>query len=149
MTAAVDDAKSEATALVEAQTGMPAQVKTQALTTLEERSAAALAGGTGGGEIVEADETALAGAFPEGAGVQQTAGLESVKAQVQDIYKQQIGDAFRLPFLVAAVAAFLILLPAMFTGRRLGAHSGAHGRSPAPRSDGRDDRSPCPDAAGT
>jgi len=37
-----------------------------------------------------------------------------------------------VPFLVAAAAAFLILLPAVFTGRHLGAHAGDHERVRTP-----------------
>jgi hypothetical protein len=45
---------------------------------------------------------------------------------VHAIYRDQIGAAFKTPFTVAAGVAFLIVIPALFTGRRLGAHLGAH-----------------------
>ena len=42
------------------------------------------------------------------------------------IYTHDIAESFTWPFYAAALAALLAIIPALFTGRRLGEHDGHH-----------------------
>jgi EmrB/QacA subfamily drug resistance transporter len=147
MTTAVNDAKTEAVRVVENHAGITSGMKTQALAAVNATSADALTGAAGseatgsgatGAEAAGSRAADLFDAAPEGATPAQEARLEPLKAQIQEAYRREIGGAFRVPFLVAAAAAFLILLPAVYTGRHLGAHSGDHERvrTPLPLGEG-------------
>ncbi len=125
MTTAVNDAKAQAATVLENHAGIPAELKAHTLATLDAKAASALNGGAGA-ETDAVDSAALGGSLPPNASPEQAQQLEALTVELQDVYRQEIGGAFRVPFLVAAAAAFLILLPAGFTGRHLGAHSGDH-----------------------
>lgn len=120
MSTALQDAKAQAATLVD-RAGVPAETRAQVLATVEKGAAGGGAGaiGTGGADV----RAAAAGVSPE-----QAAALRPLVGKIQAVYKQQISDAFRVPFLVAAGAALLILIPASLAGRHLGAHTGAHER---------------------
>lgn len=120
MTTALQGAKAQAATLVD-RAGVPAETKAQVLATVEKGAAGGGPGAIGSGEA--SAQAPVAGVSPE-----QAAALRPLVGKIQAVYKQQISDAFRLPFLVAAGAALLILIPASLTGRRLGAHTGAHER---------------------
>jgi hypothetical protein len=49
------------------------------------------------------------------------------------LFRDDIAKSFRLSYYAAAVVAFLALIPALFTGRRLGEHEGHEAMSRAER----------------
>lgn len=122
MTTALDAAKADVQTMVGRQPGLPAAMKAQVAGRLDAASSSLKAGASGqsGGEFL--------GDPPPGATPQQIAQLKPLEAKIEHVYRTQIGGAFSLPFYVAAGASFFILLPATLTGKRLGAHAGAHER---------------------
>ena len=57
--------------------------------------------------------------------------IDQIRAEVTDaveyiqaLFKDEIAKAFAWPFYAAAIAAFLGVIPAALTGRRLGEHEG-------------------------
>jgi len=127
MTTALDDAKAEVTTMVSRQPGLPAAMKVQVAGRLDAASSSLTTGAVG------ESGAGLLGDPPAGATPEQIAQLKPLEVEIKRVYQTQIGGAFSLPFYVAAGAAFLMLLPATLTGRRLGAHAGDHERqSPYP-----------------
>ncbi len=66
----------------------------------------------------------LAGAPKPPAGTQAALQYHKVNAGAAAIYKNDIAKSFSWPFYAAALAALLAIIPALFTGRRLGEHMG-------------------------
>lgn len=54
------------------------------------------------------------------------AALRRLNAAVAAIYRHDIAKSFTWPFSAAALAALVAIIPALFTGRRLGEHAGHH-----------------------
>ncbi len=68
----------------------------------------------------------LAGAPKPPAGTPQALTWRKVNAGAAAIYRHDIARSFAWPFYAAALAALLAIIPALFTGRRLGEHEGHH-----------------------
>ena len=66
----------------------------------------------------------LAGAPVPPAGTQAALQYRKVNAGAAAIYKDDIAKSFTWPFYAAALAALIAIVPALFTGRRLGEHMG-------------------------
>jgi hypothetical protein len=60
-----------------------------------------------------------------------------LKSTIGAIFRTDIAKSFRLVYYAAALVAFLALIPALFTGRRLGQFEGHEGMSRAERAVGR------------
>jgi len=129
MTTALSTATTQAKAVVAQQPGLTQPMRMQVDGALERMQQSAVQGGTAGSAALK-DPLAALPAPP--AGSPQAVQAATLKARVHAIYRDQIGGAFKTPFTVAAGVAFLIVIPALFTGRRLGAHLGAHEGKIAP-----------------
>jgi MFS family permease len=59
--------------------------------------------------------------------------LEKLNTAVAELYRDDIAESFTWPFYAAAIAAFIGVVPALLTGRRLGEHEGHHEMTRAER----------------
>jgi EmrB/QacA subfamily drug resistance transporter len=66
----------------------------------------------------------LAGAPKPVPGTPEALTYRTVNAGAAAIFKDDIAKSFSWPFYAAALAAFIAIIPALFTGRRLGEHMG-------------------------
>lgn len=123
MTTALTDANAQAKLIVAGEASLAAPMKSRIIQGLDQATAAAARGGpTSGGGMMEP----LSDLPQPTPGTPQASRLRALKTTIGGIYRGKIGGAFALPFYVASVTAFLMLIPATMTGRRLGAHQGAH-----------------------
>lgn len=123
----------EAVRYVNAQTAMPAEARQRIVSELEK---AAAGGGSGGGRAggLSGGVSAAVGSLPSPpAGTPAAAQAEQLKADIGQIFKDNVAKSFTWPFYAAALAALLAVFPALFTGRRLGEHAGDEDRSRAGR----------------
>ena len=98
----------------------PAQKKLYSGAILKNAKAAA---SSGGGAAVLTTYP-LKGAPRPPAGTPQALQWRKVNAGAAKIYKNDIAESFSWPFYAAALAALVAVIPALFTGRRLGEHEG-------------------------
>jgi EmrB/QacA subfamily drug resistance transporter len=119
--AAVTTAVTEARAYVQSQPQIPATVKPQILAGIEKAAGARVKQGAGGGGSVV---DFLAGAPTPAPGSPEERTLKSLAAAIGQIFKTHVGHAFFWPYMAAAIAALLAVVPAVFTGRRLGEQLG-------------------------
>ena len=80
------------------------------------------AAGSGGG-AAQMTTYPLQGA-PRPPGTAQAVEFKKVNAMVAALYRNDIAESFTWPFYAAALAALLAVIPALFTGKRLGEHEG-------------------------
>jgi hypothetical protein len=59
--------------------------------------------------------------------------FKRLNTAVARLYRDHIAESFMWPFYAAAIAAFIGILPALLTGRRLGEHEGHHEMTRAER----------------
>ena len=97
----------------------PAEKGAYTKTLIENAKAAA---GSGGGAAKMTTDP-LHGA-PQPAGASGALTFRKVNATVAALYRNDIAESFTWPFYAAALAALLAVIPALFTGRRLGEHEG-------------------------
>ena len=108
---------------VNAQPQLPAQVKT--MVTAKLQTAAAAAAKSGGGDAAAALQSNLSGLGPQApAGSPQAQAESALRAGIVAIYRDDIARSFRWPFIVAALAALIAVIPGSLTGRRLGEDAG-------------------------
>lgn len=119
--AAVTTAVTEAAAYVQSQPQIPATVKPQIVAGIEKTAAARLARGAGGGGSAG---DFLAGVATPPPGSPQERTMKSLATTIGQIFKTNVGHAFFWPYIAAAIAALLAVVPALFTGRRLGEQLG-------------------------
>ena len=81
------------------------------------------AAASGGGAAV-LTTVPLKGAPRPAAGTPQALTWQKINAGAAAIYRHDIAESFSWPFYAAALAALLAVIPALFTGRRLGEHEG-------------------------
>ena len=115
-------ATRQAAALIAAQQQLSPAEK-QAYTATLIRNAKTAASSGGGAAQMTTDP--LYGA-PQPTGTSQEVTLRRINAATAAIYRNDIADSFTWPFYTAALAALLAVIPALFTGRRLGEHEGHH-----------------------
>lgn len=132
MVANVTAAAREAQRFVGTQTDLPAAARRQIQASLAETAQAAE---QGGGTGIRAD-AALAGAPSAPAGSPMAQQEARLKNAIGAIFRDNIAKSFKWAYYVAATLAFLALIPALFTGRRLGEHEGHHELSRAERAVG-------------
>ena len=84
----------------------------------------AMAAKSSGGGAATLTTEPLAGAPQPPAGTQEALTYRKVNAGAAAIYKDDIAKSFSWPFYAAALAALIAIIPALFTGRRLGEHMG-------------------------
>jgi MFS family permease len=119
--AAVTTAVTEARAYVQSQPQIPATIKPQILAGIEKAAGARVKQGAGGGGSVG---DFLAGAPTPAPGSPEERAMKSLAAAIGEIFKTHVGHAFFWPYMAAAIAALLAVVPAVFTGRRLGEQLG-------------------------
>ncbi|HEY5169318.1 MAG TPA: MFS transporter, partial [Thermoleophilia bacterium] len=61
---------------------------------------------------------------PQAPGASGAVAFHKLNATVAALYRNDIADSFTWPFYAAALAALLAIVPALFTGKRLGEHAG-------------------------
>ena len=120
--AAVTTAVTEATAYVQSLPQLPATVKPQIVAGIEKTAAVRVNRGAAGGGGSGGDLLTGAPTPPPGSPLEQT--MRSLIATIGQIFKTNLGHAFFWPYMAAAVAALLAVVPALFTGRRLGEQLG-------------------------
>ncbi|MCJ7795290.1 MAG: DHA2 family efflux MFS transporter permease subunit [Thermoleophilia bacterium] len=119
--AAVTASVTQAAAYVQSQSQIPASVKPQIVAGIEKTAAARAKRGVGGGGSV-GDFLAGVPAPPPGSPQEQS--MRSLASTIGQIFKTNLGHAFFWPYTAAALAALLSVVPALFTGRRLGEQLG-------------------------
>jgi EmrB/QacA subfamily drug resistance transporter len=97
----------------------PVQKKIYAGTIIKNAKAAASGGGAG-----VLTTTPLKGSPMPPSGTPQAAAWQALNKAIAAIYKHDVARSFSWPFYAAAFAALLAVIPALFTGRRLGEHEG-------------------------
>ncbi len=108
----------------------PAEKGAYTKTLIENAKAAA---GSGGGAAKMTTDP-LHGA-PKPAGASGALTFRKVNATVAALYRNDIAESFTWPFYAAALAALLAVIPALFTGKRLGEHEGHEDMTRAERLD--------------
>jgi EmrB/QacA subfamily drug resistance transporter len=98
----------------------PAEKGMYSAAIIKNAKAAAKSGGGAGGLTTYP----LQGAPRPPAGTPEALTWSKVNAGVAAIYKHDIAKSFTWPFYAAALAALIAIIPALFTGRRLGEHEG-------------------------
>ena len=125
----VKTAADKAVTYVAALGEIPPPAKMQIIGGLKATAAKAESGGSEASRNIGAGEVQMP-APPPGTPPEQVAQIEaqqkSLGAQIAGFFRAQIAQAFAWPFYAAALAAFLGVIPAFFTGRRLGEHEGHH-----------------------
>ena len=119
--AAVTASVTQAAAYVQSQSQIPASVKPQIVAGIEKTAAARAKRGVGGGGSVG---DFLAGVPAPPPGSPQGQSMKSLATTIGQIFKTNLGHAFFWPYIAAAIAALLAIVPALFTGRRLGEQLG-------------------------
>jgi EmrB/QacA subfamily drug resistance transporter len=115
-------AAAQSVAYVQSQTSLPSFVRDEISATIVERSDRAAAGGS-----AAAGQPAADGASPTPQGSSGAAEPRAqIAARVSAIFRDGLAESFALPFYAAALAALCAIVPALFTGRRLGEHRGHH-----------------------
>ncbi len=113
-------ATRQSVAFVNSQQQIPAASRRAISAGLVAGAAKMKAGGEAGARMK--DPLASAPQFPPGSPQAQTA--RQLTTVVSAIYKDNIADSFRWPYYAAALAAFIAVIPALFTGSRLGQFAG-------------------------
>jgi EmrB/QacA subfamily drug resistance transporter len=121
-TVAVNAARAtrQSIAYVNSQKEIPAAARRQISAGLVAGAAKMKAGGEAGARMK--DPLASAPQFPPGSPQAQTS--RQLTTTVSAIYRNNIADSFRWPYYAAALAAFIAIIPALFTGSRLGQFAG-------------------------
>jgi MFS family permease len=125
----VTAAAQQSQRLVQAQTALPAAARQQIGASLAKTVAAAKQGGV---TSISASH-ALAGAPTAAPGTPMAEEQARLKSTIGAIFRDDIAKSFRLSYYAAALVAFLALIPALFTGRRIGEHEGHEAMSRAER----------------
>ncbi len=113
-------ATRQAVAYVAAQQQIPAAARKQIAGDIVTSAAKMKAGGEAGARLKDP----LAGAPQYPAGSPQAQMQQQLSSHIAAIYKDNIAGSFRWPFYAAALAAFIAVVPALFTGTRLGQFAG-------------------------
>ena len=125
----VTDAVRQSQSFVKTQTVLSASAQQQIGASLAKTAQAAK---QGGGTSISASDalTGMPTAPPGTPMAQEQAKLTST---IGGIFRNDIAKSFRLAYYAAALVAFLALIPALFTGRRLGEFEGHEAMSRAER----------------
>jgi EmrB/QacA subfamily drug resistance transporter len=127
----VKTAADKAIVYVNAQTQVPTQAKSQIVSGLTRLSEQASTGGSQASQTLGEKQSQMnMPPPPPGTPPDQVAQIkaqqQSLAQKITRFFKDQIANAFTWPFTAAAIAAFIGVVPAWFTGRRLGEHEGHH-----------------------
>ncbi len=125
----VTDAARQSQRFVKTQTVLPAAAQRQIEASLLKTAEAAR---QGGGTSISAND-ALAGTPTAAPGTPMAQEQARLKTVIGGIFRDDIAKSFRLSYYAAALVAFLALIPALFTGRRIGEHEGHEAMSRAER----------------
>jgi len=134
----VESAVREARKYVESQSAIPAAARAAVVAQLQQVGERARSGAVGpqdaqqalgGGATMGSDGAASGsdGAPPVSSGEQPPIDAE-LRENLGVIFADNIAHSFSLAYYAAAVMAFLAVIPALLTGRRLGEHQGHHAR---------------------
>jgi len=112
-------AAEEAVKYVQSQTMIPQAARAQIADGIVRNAAAAQGGG---GQKALSDP--LRGAPQAQPGTPAALFQAQLKQEIGAIFRDNVAKSFTWPFYAAAIAALLATIPALFTGRRLGEHTG-------------------------
>jgi EmrB/QacA subfamily drug resistance transporter len=129
MVANVTEAVQQSQHYVESQQALPAAAKQQIEAGLSKALEAAKQGGGTG--VNAGDVLAGAPAAPAGSAMAQQ--QATIKSTLQTIFRDNIAKSFSWAYYFGAIVAFLAIIPALLTGRRIGEHAGHEQRSRAER----------------
>jgi EmrB/QacA subfamily drug resistance transporter len=129
----VTDAVQQSRSYVESQAALPAAAKQQIESSLSK--ALELARQGGGQGFSAGDVLAGAPAAPPGTPMAEL--QATIKSTLGTIFRNDIAKSFRWAYYVAAIVAFLGVIPALFTGRHIGEHRGHEELSRTERAAGR------------
>jgi EmrB/QacA subfamily drug resistance transporter len=128
----VESAVREAQKYVESQSAMPAPARAAVVAQLQQVGDRARSGAVGPQDA----QQVLGGAASsgsDGATPESGDGRSPIDAELREklgaIFADNIAHSFSLAYYAAAVMAFLAVIPALLTGRRVGEHQGHHERS--------------------
>jgi EmrB/QacA subfamily drug resistance transporter len=127
VTTSAATATRQAVAYVAAQQQIPETAREQIAAGLVTGAAKMKTGGEAGARL--RNPLADAPRFPPGS--PQAQAQRQLSTRITAIYKANIADAFSWPFYAAALAAFIAVVPALLTGRRLGQFADAERIGPA------------------
>jgi EmrB/QacA subfamily drug resistance transporter len=131
MTTNIQNAATEAQSYVNTQTAIPAQARAEIdaqLQTVAEQAA--------NGAVRPQEAQDLLGGPSAPAGSPQAQMQEKLQTTLSGIFKDNIAKSFSLAYYAAALMAYLAVIPALFTGRRVGEHEGHHERRRSERMGG-------------
>ena len=116
----IDTAVHSAQRFVGTQTAIPAPARAGIDARLQQVAALAKKGGA---SPVQADSV-LSGAPQAQPGTPQAQLEARLKTSIGAIFKDDIARSFVWPYYIAGLFGYLTIIPALFLGRRLGAHAG-------------------------
>lgn len=128
ITIAVQQSKS----FVESRTALPAEARQNIDASL---TGALEAARQGGGADVGA-RNVLPDAPEAAPGTPLAREQATIKSTLTTIFRDNIANSFKWPYYAAAIVSFLAIIPALFTGRRIGEHEGHEKKSRAERAAG-------------
>jgi EmrB/QacA subfamily drug resistance transporter len=129
MVANIAVAVQQSQEFVESQTALPAAARQQIEASLVKALETAKQGGGAG---ISAGDV-LAGAPAAAPGTPMAQQQATIKSTVETIFRDNIAKSFTGAYYVAAILAFLAMIPALFTGRRIGEDEGHEEMSHAER----------------
>ena len=120
MTTNVENAVREAQKYVESQSAIPAPARAAIAAQLQNAAEQARSG-----SVKPQDAGELVGDGPAAQPGSAQAQMEAkVQSELGAIFKDNIAQSFSLAYYVAALMAYLAIIPALLTGRRIGEHQG-------------------------
>ena len=125
----VTDAAHQSQRFVATQTALPAAARQQIDAALAKSVQTAK---QGGGTGISA-RAVLTGAPQAPAGSPMALEQAKLTSTIGAIFRDDIAKSFKWPYYAAALVAFLAVIPALFTGRRIGEHEGHERMSRAER----------------
>ena len=127
----ITDAVHQSRNFVESRTGLPVSASRQIEGSLSKAlDAARQNGGSGVSD-------ALPGAPAAAPGTPMAREEAEINGTLDAIFVENISNSFKWPYYIAAIVAFLAIVPALFTGRRIGEHEGHEQKSRTERIAGR------------
>jgi EmrB/QacA subfamily drug resistance transporter len=125
----ITEAVHQSKSFIESQTELPAPARQQIEASLSKALEAAK---QGGGTGISAGDV-LTGAPEAAPGTPLAQAQATIKTTLETIFRNDIAKSFSWGYYVAAIMAFLAVIPALFTGRRIGEHEGHEEKSRARR----------------
>lgn len=119
------DAVQQSKSFVESQAALPEEARQNIEASLSQALEDAKQGG--GADVSASDVLPSAPAAEQGTPMAQEE--DTIKSTLETIFRNDIASSFKWPYYTAAIVAFLAIIPALFTGRRIGEHEGYEKKS--------------------